>query len=921
MKKLILSVLAIASLTVSGYCGQALFDEYRGLNTEESEILLPSNKSPDMDNVDISIDGLSLWRRSGQDLKFEITYPTHTVKSIGTIKNAIYDRLIVGYGEHVELIDKSYSSTGIIHSSATVGYTWDFAQHLDKTYATNGTDTVFYTDGDSKTFITSAPKGRNISFYNSTCFISNVTDNRSRLYYGVYADPTDWTSGTADTDGNSVEVAGYGEQIMDTIPLHNSLLVLCSNSIMKVVGRGNPYQVLSVDTSVGCKSKGSVTTHLGEVYFAGTDSQFYVTDGTELTCISEDDIESLMETSMEASQIMSFYTITSEDDFESGISSYTSTSDKSGSVVLESGTTIYTTAANFESMTLSEATTKYIDGELTNGGYAASYQGTRSGGTEIYGNYEAAQSFTTPDVSSSTLLYALWADVIQIGSPSGLVSVEIYTNAGGVPNNQVASVSSDVQGFAANPLTTFPQEISPNTIYWLILKFAAGTSSSNSISWNRGGTPGYAGGTARYSTDGGANWISFGADTDFFFKVYATTKTVTGTTTSEIIDTELKHPIYGTITTNYKPIVKSTVTYYVRSSTSATMSPASAWTAATEYSATASSAVYTITSALNNQYIQLKSSMTSYAGAGPFSIKDITLNWSTTGYYITPEITAVDIQSWGLFEKGDTQTSSSATITYFMYSSNTIVSDAYLEKTATWTAVTDNSIIGVSTNTYAWVKSLYDISVGTQAPSLDYMTVNWNSGSAINSDITAMWRYGRMYIGCLTTAASSLNDKMFVYDEGLEAWWHYTSGIYPAVLHKWDNDYLVASSTRGLVAQMFTVDTDLGSNIDAYYKTKTQFLGTLSQSSSFDKLSFLYDSQDAGYIAFDYYLNGSAVSDNTITLDQVNTKPLVIKSYNLPHNANAMYFYGKISNVAGSDFSFHILQIDTTELPERIINK
>jgi hypothetical protein len=296
-------------------------------------------------------------------------------------------------------------------------------------------------------------------------------------------------------------------------------------------------------------------------------------------------------------------------------------------------------------------------------------------------------------------------------------------------------------------------------------------------------------------------------------------------------------------------------------------------------------------------------------------LQSISLNWSTTGYYITPPTVIANISAWGLFQAE--QTLNGGTISYKTYSSSFTRTSAYLQNTATFVSQPNNSTIVVSTKTYIYTKATYAITLGTQTPSVDSITYNWISGAATTLDMTATWKDERMYLGIQRTVDSSRNDGVIVFDPKLNAWWEYKSGVYPAAMYRWKNKFLVASSSFGCVSEMFQGNTDLGADINAYYYTNQMSPKPLNQISSLTNCSVIFK-RGTGILNLDYFLNGSSTSEATLPFTLSGGTPLRVKSFNFPEKMNTNFFQFKISNVNGCDFTFYNLLGTTVEIPLRI---
>lgn len=912
MKKLLYG-LCLLFITSCVHSGIIVIESYDGMHTDESALLISDTQSPDMSNCDPSSDGLSLQRRDGQSFLFDITYTTYSVKSIGFLKNSSYDVALIGYGNIIESVDRAYTKT-VIHSTATVGYTWDFVQHQETVYATNGKDDVFSFDGASTTSIPSAPTGTSIAIYNDTFFISNYPNNKARIQYSAYSSPTDWTTGTGPTEGRSFDVADYGDQVVDLEVNGGVLGILCSNSLLKLSGTQNPYQVIEVDKSIGCKSKGSVTTYRGLTYFLGTDGQYYATNFVTVDSISEDEFFTAFDNSGLAQKVSSFQIKSSQVEWGAGISSHTSTTILVDSVVLSTGTTIYTTALDWNAFTLTNVDSTTILGSITLLASSSTIVTTSPNFNSVLSatNF-LGQTITLPINTSANILSV---DVTMAdGSPtSDTITLSIYTDSGSdSPDTLLGQQTFPAINLSATTKVisfTFDESIPilESIVYWIVLS----KTDSNQVLVRGSSSNSHDGGKAFLSLDGGSSWSVSSPVIERIVGVYTDMYISSGIAISPIIDTTFNNPIYGTLVTNWTIPTGTEIVQFLRTSTLSDLSDNPNWV---EIPNTG------VLSTLDaKRYIQYKSSLTTTISNVTPTQNDTTLIWSTTGYYITDAFTTIDINTWGLFEVDEAL--NEGTIDYSCFSTNTIVQDYDLtiSSMVTWIDQTKDAIISVATNTYIYVKSTFTITSGTQTPAINAITLNWNSGSNSTEDMTARWFNNRLYVGVLASGSSSKNDAVFVYDPdiGEGAWWKYLSGVNPSVFADWDGKFLIASSTGASVSEFLTGDKDFGMDIDAYYYTKKLFAPTLYQPDSYDTLSVAFDAQDSGNLLIDYYLNGASASENQYILDMTDGTDIIFKNFKFPRATNAYYIQFKISNQLGSYFNFYTLQAITADLPFRI---
>jgi len=289
MKKHIIG-LVLVCMAGYGFAGTFEFSAFTGMITDENAALIAPTFSPDMENCEPSPTGVSLDRRQGTTYKFSVSGATSGFKFMSVFQNAATNQMLLGYNNSLVAVNQDTYTQSVIYTSTHTILQWNAATLRNNKYFANGYDEIFYYDGASTTTVSAAPRAQHIVMFNDTCFVANWPGSGAYVRYSVFGDPTDWTLGILPTQGDSFAVADRGNKIVALAATTNGVLVLGSNSIYKIVGTQNPYQVIELTTSLGCKSAGSVVSDLSAVYFLGSDGHMYVYDGSYFTDLMKDTI-------------------------------------------------------------------------------------------------------------------------------------------------------------------------------------------------------------------------------------------------------------------------------------------------------------------------------------------------------------------------------------------------------------------------------------------------------------------------------------------------------------------------------------------------------------------------------------------------------------------------------------------------------
>jgi hypothetical protein len=135
-----------------------------------------------------------------------------------------------------------------------------------------------------------------------------------------------------------------------------------------------------------------------------------------------------------------------------------------------------------------------------------------------------AQGFT-PAVTRNLVIASLYMS--KIGTPTGNVWAEVWTNNAGVPGSLIANATStyiDVSTIATG-LNDFcfptPPSLTAATVYHIVLRGDYTISAAHYVRWYYAAAGAYAGGVASYA-DGTPTWTSRGGTIDMRFETYMT---------------------------------------------------------------------------------------------------------------------------------------------------------------------------------------------------------------------------------------------------------------------------------------------------------------------------------------------------------------------------------------------------------------
>jgi hypothetical protein len=208
------------------------------------------------------------------------------------------------------------------------------------------------------------------------------------------------------------------------------------------------------------------------------------------------------------------------------------------------------------------------------------------------------------------------------------------------------------------------------------------------------------------------------------------------------------------------------------------------------------------------------------------------LQSATTGYFIGQcRSPGANITSWGLFTCNTVANGGS-----FSFAISTGSScDSVTRATATWNSQTNATVISVATSSVVAYRALFSIDAGTQTPTLQDCTINWNEGATRPPVASSVYR-DRYYLAYTSsTASGAANDHELVLDRN-DKWTlfddHncYSLSLYNRKL------YCGASTSSGQVWQQDVGTDDDGSAFTSRIRTKAFDLGMPERRKTFSRL-------------------------------------------------------------------------------------
>lgn len=726
MLKKLLSGLALVWLAVAGYAAElpplVLRDFTPGWQTDRDSSDICDSCAQDLENVDLSNGYIA--KRRGSILQNSSTLGGFTTQP------ARFGHEYVDTSNNFNLLSISSNSlfysrdAGVTNTILTSGLgitsnsRFAAVNAFGKAYLVDGATNCIVVSGISVSASTAVPKGPTIEFFAERILVAGVQGSPNTLYASAVGDAADFTQDTGlDDDAFSTNIReGFGYPIRKIKRWRNGVMIFTDKSLdfLTVASDGLTFVITPVSSRIGTTFPETVVASDNVLRFIASDG-IYEFNGTTIQRISEK-IQPSIEGLAQLNSFGRAYIETSQTSFQAGISSGVSANIVSDSLYLSTWTDTDTTAADFAAGTLTNVTTNTVSGSLylsttntnfTNntfagaGGWTAHENGfgcgtntTTSTAVSTYGfddtcfyisnTYSSLPSSVTVrilDVNGSTLTYQSY----NVNAGYTQESINLSSIYG-------RNVVLRVQGDNRNLISTDEFFTSGGTVSFYV-RFSSGLVL---------GVPRY-----QISLDLFAGGRSTIFDGDFVSQIFDTQLSSAGWFTGAVSLTSNGHDFL----------------FETRSSTDGvTFEAYQTW----------NTAVAPISS--YRRYIQYKLTLsTASAGTGLPFLDFATLRArQTSGNYVGGYATLTGISSFGLFQAGADADSGSITYTIYTDSdTNRVVTNGIpaMSSVISSQTITSGQTISLSTNSYAFVTSTVSVTVTSQNPHIDDLSISWNEGN------------------------------------------------------------------------------------------------------------------------------------------------------------------------------------------------
>lgn len=908
-------LLALLASLASAQQGTLGLQNFWGLNDTDSPATVDTAQSPDLLNTESNLAGTAILKRRGfsREAAFTVSTAAITGATKFTDSNGNVQRVVC----HDRYCAKSTNGNAYSNFLSTAGGTgsvptrWSFVNIGGTLYGANDSrDPIMSWDGTTLSYPVGPPAGSLLELTDGRLVVADTSANPNRLAYSNKGTYTLFTTGVNSVDPWTDDMGAPGDRTTAMKYDRGRLYVFKRQSItVGIIGDQytTPYTVIS--NNVGTQDPLSLVSAPDGLYFTASDGGYWRVNENGLTLISQK-ISNFVKNKL--SGALRSNTQTTQADWNAGTqvpAASWNTTTNPGSMFNSSATIVDTSSSDFVAGTMVNLSTA-INGELffVQPGSATFLNASIE--TDGTTNWPSVIGFSRSNTGNSGF-YGTWtwkanADALGTGNSTNDPFARVYVLD---VNGSTVTTFSPPTLFNGMSPTQYTFDVSTQPIKTMALHIQQ-SPTHPSASGYEGITTGY---FIRPSSVvfvmGDYSGSGFGLQFDLWeppsFSTYAQF-------TSQYFDTSFTTPTWGPMTVTVSSIAArstgASITFQTKTSNTNDGLGQSALQVLTNGAAPLSPV---------RRYLVYQASWTVTASTVTNAdFYDATLVAATTGQFVTQCIQpSSSITSWGILSCAQTLTGNGS-LTFASTSAATCVNLS--SATGPWTAISNNATVNVATNTAFAIRITNLLTSATDQAQLDACTVYWQEGSAAQPVNGVYNPINNSIYWTATTTASTQGDRVLKYD--LNLYQFYPFDLRATSLLFDNNTLYFGSSTGGYWNKYGSVDSDNGSNINAWWKSKDFAGASAFQETTYQSSSIVARNQSAGTLTETVGLSNALSFPHTISMSTTSTISYIRDNYRINLASPQSFVNIKFQNNSAVTFEVLGLKIDYFSSPWRVLN-
>lgn len=940
----------LLSLTAQAQQGQVSIDRFGGLNDVDSPATIESHEAQDALNVESNLEGTAILKRRGFTREASLTVATSPVNGSFTMTCDNGDQLAIVCHDHY--CAKSVNGGAFANFISTAGGSaiptrWSFVTIDGDLYGANDLRDPILKYNCSTLFSPAGfPAGSILALSDERMIILDTSANPNRINYSKSGDVATWATGANAVDPFNDDLGAAGDRFTGAICDRGRCYYFKRTSITAcLVADQYTTRCSVISNNIGTQDPQSIVSAPDGIYFRSQDRSFWRLSESGVELLSQK-IGNYVRNQAAGSQRSN--TQTDQVDWEAGSQSPTgsfNTTTRFGSILNSSTTFVDTSSTNFAAGTITDLSVTDTIGSVTlssntaqdnfsDGNYTSNLVWTVTAGAwDITSGYLRSINDTTDNniqtpisITSGSFRFD-WAMGINspgsaAGCPGGsneqcfdfryiknagnsFYSVRMLAPTSGsvTPVRMIKNVGGSETVLTSfqysNPgAATFEIQVSTDGKHFLYIDsvfkssftdVAITSSTKLEIMANGDGSPTF------------KNW---------FDNIYVYQYRTRGTFKSRIIDTGYADPVFGTFSSTFTTVqnVEGQIIFDVRASTSPNNDM---WDAVIVTSDTLRP------TNTQKRYVQYNSTFTTFISTKSPSLDDVSIVFATTGTFRTQCIQpGTGVSAWGIMSCAESNLGAGSNV----YFTTSAVSCAALPPTlpTAWTATTNNATMTIGTNAAIYIGWRDLLGSATDQAQVDACTVYWNEGTVAQPVWGAYDSIRNSIYWTGTTSTSATSDRLLKYDLNLRQF--YPFGISATALSIVNNSLYFGSSAGGYWNKYGAagINSDNGSSINAYWKSKDFGGASPFQENAYQKLSIVARNQTTGSMTATHSLSNGISGAHTVSLSTTSTKSYVRDNYNLPLASPANFINIQLGNNSAVPFEVLGLKIDLFTQPWKV---
>lgn len=265
---------------------------FLGINNTDNPAVIPASNAQDLLNVDLSLGGKSIFKRSGYGLAYALTIATSPVHGVYDFYDSAGNEISLAFNDAYLTSSISGASPTVIFSTGPNGATYQCVDSQGFAYCSNTSRTaVIKTNGitSGTAPLVVVTTGTMVAVTPDRLVQAGFASFPNRIDFSAANDFTSWVTGIANTSAFQFTITAPGARITHITYAFNRTMWFKESSFGYILPGATPidWVVKTISPNLGSLDNTSVY-YQGILYFRGNDGHIWAYDGANLTKLTRD---------------------------------------------------------------------------------------------------------------------------------------------------------------------------------------------------------------------------------------------------------------------------------------------------------------------------------------------------------------------------------------------------------------------------------------------------------------------------------------------------------------------------------------------------------------------------------------------------------------------------------------------------------